>query len=63
MAFKLLEMAQQRWRKLNAPELLPWCWWENDSTMKFRKLTARKRIDGSPLDQTAIHNIWQYLLL
>ena len=23
MAFKLLEMAQQRWRKLNAPELLP----------------------------------------
>ncbi|MCH8256120.1 MAG: transposase [Gemmatimonadetes bacterium] len=23
MAFKLLEMAQQRWRKLNAPQLLP----------------------------------------
>ena len=23
MAFKLLEMAPQRWRKLNAPELLP----------------------------------------
>jgi putative transposase len=23
MAFKLLEMAQQRWRRLNAPHLLP----------------------------------------
>ena len=35
----------------------PWYWQEHGLEMECRKLTARKRIERLPLDQTAIHNI------
>jgi transposase-like protein len=49
MAFKLLEMAQQRWRRLNSSELLPLV----RAGVRFRDGTRVERIDQSPEKQHA----------
>lgn len=47
MAFKLLEMAQQRWRRLNASELLPLV----RAGVPFKDGVRVERDDHSPLDE------------
>lgn len=49
MAFKLLEMAQQRWRRLNSSELLPLV----RAGVPFRNGTRVERVDPSPESQPA----------
>lgn len=49
MAFKLLEMAQQRWRRLNGSELLPLV----RAGVTFRNGTRVERDDQSPEEQPA----------
>jgi putative transposase len=49
MAFKLLEMAQQRWRRLNSSELLPLV----RAGVPFRNGTRVERDDQSPEEQPA----------
>jgi putative transposase len=49
MAFKLLEMAQQRWRRLNSSELLPLM----RAGVPFRNGTRVERDDQSPEEQPA----------
>lgn len=49
MAFKLLEMAQQRWRRLNSAELLPLV----RAGILFRNGTQVEREDQTPEEQPA----------
>jgi len=49
MAFKLLEMAQQRWRRLNGSELLPLV----RAGARFRDGVLVERTDVEEADQAA----------
>lgn len=49
MAFKLLEMAQQRWRRLNGSELLPLV----RAGVQFRNGTRVERDEPTPVEQPA----------
>ncbi len=67
MAFKLLTMAEKRWRKINTAHLVPLV----QAGVKFPDGKTRTLPDllsdiavNLPMDtalETAIHNIWQYL--
>ena len=61
MAYKLMEMAQRRWRRMNGAHLLPWCVPGSPSSMACERNKAScKRRFGRRLPESRhgpIHNI------
>ena len=61
MGFKLLDMAQQRWRRINALKLLPLVRagvkFVDEVQAEFRRSASIKKSGKTPPDHAPIHNI------